>query len=145
MGNGCGSVGRSSLVDGAQRCGKLGVERDEEGNDFLCVVGLPELQVGAALQELTHTLGLLHTGHLHHDTTLLAFEGLDVGLYHAEAVDTGAEHVVGVVDGTLHLGAEHALHLLVGALRGHLVAELLCGKELGKSLVGLQLLVVLNK
>ena len=97
------------------------------------------------MQQLTYALGLLDARHFDHDASFLTFEGLDVRLYDAEAVDTCAEHVVGVVDSTLHLGAEYAFHLRVCALGGHLVAQLLCGKEFGQGLVGLQSLVVLNK
>ena len=109
--------------------------------NFLGVVGLPKLQVGTTLQQLADTLGLLHTRHFHHDAAFLTLEGLDVGLNDAEAVDTCAEHVVRVVDGGLHLLAQHVLNLLVGALGRHLVAQLLCGEELRKRTFGRSLLV----
>ena len=97
------------------------------------------------MEELTHALRLLDTGHLHHNAAFLTLEGLDVGLHHAEAVDTGAEHVVRVVDGTLHFAAQHLLHFLVGALRGDLVAQLLGGKQLSQRAFGGQFTIVLDE
>ncbi len=47
----CGGVGFRSNTLVGYAC----VELHEEGNDFLSVVGLPEFEVGRALQQLTHT------------------------------------------------------------------------------------------
>ena len=85
----------------------------EERNNLVRVVCLPELEVGASLEELAHTLRLVDTRHLHHDTSLLALQLLDVGLYYAELVDTCADYEERVVDGCLHLSAENLLHVLV--------------------------------
>ena len=138
-------VCRSLVLDATQCSSKFCVEVNEERHDFLSVVGLPELEVSAALQELTYTFGFLDAGHFDHDAAFLSFEGLDVRLYDTESVDTCAEHVVGVVDGALYLCAQHAFDFFVGALCCHLVAQLLCGEEFGESLVGLQCLVVLDE
>ena len=135
------SLGLLCIFHGCQ----FSVQSIQEGDNLIGIVGLPELQVGTSLQELTYTLGLLHARHLHHDTSFLSFESLDVGLYHTEAVNTGTKHVVGVVDGTFYLCAEYALHLLVVALGGHLVTQLLCGKDFCQRLPWCQGLVVLHK
>ena len=140
----CG-ISLGFLLDTAQRCSQLAIQCHQERSHLGSVIGLPELQVGTALQELAHTLGLLHTRHLHHDATLLALESLDIGLHHSKAVDTGAEHVVRVGDGAFHFGTKHTLHLLVGALGGHLVAQLLRGKELSQRLLRGESLIVLDK
>ena len=125
----CGGVGFriNTLV------GYACVELHEEGNDFLSVVGLPEFEVGRALQQLTHTLRLADTRHFHHDTTVLTFEFLDVGLNDTELVDTGANHVERVVDGVLHFFAQHFLDFLVGALRRHLALQLLRGEDFSQT------------
>ena len=73
--------------------GQVLVYLDEVGHNLVRVVSLPELQVGATLQQLAHTLGLLHTRHFHHDAASLTFQLLDVGLYYAELVDTVAHYV----------------------------------------------------
>ena len=131
FGNLRGGVG----TGGQPVVGHARVKLHEVGNDFLGVVGLPEFKVGRALQQLTHTLRLANTRHFHHDTAVLTFEFLDVGLHHAELVDTRANHVERVVDGRLYLGAQCALHFLVGALRRNLALQLLRGKNLGQTAV----------
>ena len=93
--------------------GQTLVELLEVVNDFLGVLGLPELEVCATLEELTHTLRLLDTGHLHHDASLCALDALDVGLDNTELVDTCAYNVEGVVDGRAYLATEHLLHFAV--------------------------------
>ena len=112
--------------------GQTGIELIQIRHHLLGVVGLPELQVGTTLQELTHTLGLLDTRHLNHDTTFLAFELLDVGLNDAELVDTRTHDVERVVDGSLHFLAEHFLHVGIRTGGAHLALELLCGEDLGQ-------------
>ena len=98
---GLGCVSGSSLGCGGVSCfhlahsgSQLAVQSHQERHNLLGIIGLPEFQVGASLQQLTHAVGFLDTRHFNHDTTLLAFKSLDVGLYHTETVDTGAEHVV---------------------------------------------------
>ena len=96
------------------------------------VVGLPELQVGRALQEFTHTLRLADTRHLDRDTALGTLHLLDVGLHHAKLVDTRAYHIERVVNGRRHLGAKRLLHLAVCACRRNLALQLSGGEHLGK-------------
>ena len=152
--SGLSSLGNGLLSNRGGGCGvsalyacssKLGVQLDEEGHSLAGGIGLPELEVGRTLEELTHAVGLLDTGELHHDATLLTLKGLDVGLHNAEAVDTCADDVEGVINGCLHLFAQHGLHLTVGALGVHLAAQLLRSEELGEVAVGRQCLVVLDE
>ena len=105
------------------------VELYKVGLYLLVVVGLPELQVCRTLQQLTHTLRLADTRHLDHQSSFLAFQLLDVGLYDTELVDTVAYNIVGVLDGCCHLLAEHTLHFLVGALCAYLALQLLSGED----------------
>ena len=88
------------------------------------IIGKPELQRSSSLEELAHTLRLLHTGKLHEDTPRRP-DLLDIRLRHAETVDTAAQDVERVVDGTLGLLPQHADHLFVGAGGGDLLAQLL--------------------
>ena len=98
----CGTVGLLSLHGVGLCSGSIGfidtagqslVNLCEIGDDLVGIVGLPELEVGRALKELTHTLGFTDARHLDHDTPLLTFELLDVGLNNAELVDTRADNV----------------------------------------------------
>ena len=89
-------LGRVAL---AVAIGQTAVELLEVRSDLLSVVGLPELQVGATLQQLTHTLRLADTRHLDHDAALSTLHFLDVGLYDTELVDTCSDDIEGVVDG----------------------------------------------
>jgi hypothetical protein len=136
-------VGGSLVLDAAQCSSKFCVEVNEERSNLLCIVGLPELEVSAALQQLTYAFGFLNARHFDHDAAFLTFEGLDVRLYDTEAVDTCAEYVVRIVNGALNFSTKHALDFLVCALCCHLVAQLLCCEEFGESLVGLESFVVL--
>ena len=61
-------------------------------SDLGQVVCLPELQIGATLQEFADTCRLLHTRQLDEDTTS-RLEALDVGRHDAEAVDTCAQYI----------------------------------------------------
>ena len=78
------------------------IELREVGSHLRSVVSLPELKVGTTLKELTYTLWLLDAGEFHHDASALSLNLLDVGLHHAEAVDTCAEHIERVVNGLFH-------------------------------------------
>ena len=115
LGSGLSSaVGRSGLA-----IGQTAVELLQVGCDFLRGVGLPELEVGATLQEFAHTLGIFHTRHFHHDAAFLAFEHLYVGLYHTKLVDTVGDDVLGICHCLRHFVAENALHLAVAAVGLH--------------------------
>ena len=105
------AVGWSSLA-----IGQTAVELLQVGRDFLRGVGLPELEVGATLQEFAHTLGIFHTRHFHHDAAFLAFEHLYVGLYHTKLVDTVGDDVLGICHCLRNFAAENALHLAVAAV-----------------------------
>ena len=87
------------------------IELHEVRDNLLCVVGLPELKVGATLQQLTHTLGLADTWHFYHDAAFLALKFLDVWLNDTELVDTCTYDVERVVDSSLHLLTERLLNL----------------------------------
>ena len=144
-GNLIGLFGRSGFLVNVEDGSQLAVYLYQERSDFLRVVGLPELQVGRTLQQLADALGLLHTRHFHHDAAFLAFQSLDVGLYHTEAVDTGAQNVVAIVNSTLQFGTQNVLNFLVCALGRNLVAKLLCGKQFGEGTLGSHLLEVFNE
>ena len=105
------------------------VELHEIRLHFLIVVCLPELEVCATLQELTHTLRFADTRHLNHDAAFLSFELLDVRLNYSELVDTVAHNVERVVDGRLHFLAQHLLNFTVRALSAYLALKLLCCKH----------------
>ena len=86
-----------SIVAGV--VGQSLIQLDEVRNNLVRVVSLPELQVGATLQQFTHTLGLFDTRHLDHDAAILSLQLLDVGLDDAKLVDTVANYVERVVNG----------------------------------------------
>ena len=96
---------------------------------LLVVICLPELQVGTTLQELTHTLWFTNTRHLHHDTSLLSFQFLDVWLNNSELINTVAYHIEGIVNSSLYLFAQHTLHLVVRTLCAHFALQLLCSED----------------
>ncbi len=73
--------------------GQTLVELLQIGQHLVGVVGLPEFEVGRTLQQLTHALGLADSRHLNANTALGALHLLDVGLHHAELVDTCADHI----------------------------------------------------
>lgn len=130
-GVGCGRVGggaglREPAVERCERALQLG-----EG------VGFPEFEVGATLEEFAHALGFLDAGHFDHDLADLALslQNLDVGLCHAEAVDAGAHHLVGVFDGCCHFLVEHLLHLGVGGGVGDALFLKLGGEDASKVVV----------
>ena len=97
------------------------------------------------MQQFAHAVGLLDTRHFNHDAAHLAFEALDVGLGYAELVDTGTDDVVGIVNGRLHFGAEHFLHLAVGAVGSHFAFQLLGGEDGAELVFAGQFLIAFNK
>ena len=123
----CSGVGLFSMTTVSH----LLVNLYQVGHNLIGVEGLPELKVCATLQQLTHTLGLTNTRHFYHDTSLLAFQLLNVGLHYAKLVDTCTHHVKRVVDSGLSLSAQGFLYLAVGALRAHLALHLLCSEYFG--------------
>ena len=72
---------------------ELAVELDEVRSSFCGHIALPEFEVSRTLEEFTNTLRLLDTREFYHDTSFLAFQRLDVGLYDAKAVDTRTDDV----------------------------------------------------
>ena len=139
------SGSRVLLLRAVVAIGQTLVQLDEIRRDLLVVVGLPELQVGATLQQLAHTLRLADTRHFDHQSAFLSLELLDVGLHDAKLVDTVADHVVGVVDGGGHFCAQGALHLLIRTLRAHLALELLGGEDLGQAVARCVLVVSVDE
>ena len=135
----------SGAVGIATHSGTLGVQANQRRHYLLTVVGLPELQVGTTLQQLTHALGLFDTRHFHHDTTVASFQLLDIGLHHAKLVNTVAHHIERVVNGALHLCTQCALYLCIGALCAHLALHLLGGKHLCQAMARCILLIILDK
>ena len=121
------------------------VELCEIRYDFRSVVCLPEFEVGRALQQFAHTLRLTYAWHLHHDTSVLSFEFLDVRLYYAVFVDTVSYDIERVVDGRLHLCSQCGLNLGVSALCRNFSLELLCSEDFRESVSGCILLVCLDK
>ncbi len=134
----CG-VGNSLLL--GITIGDALIELLQIRQDLISIVSLPELQVCGTLQKLTHTLRLTDTRHLYRDTTLGTLHLLDIGLNHAKLVDTRANHIERVVDGSGHLRANDLLHLAVSAGRRDFALQLSSGKHLGK-LVARGILVV---
>ena len=97
-----------------------------------------------ALQELTHTLGVLHTRHFHHDAAFLSVEFLDVGLHHAKLVDPVGDDVFGIIYSLLHFGAQDAQHFIVIVVGLHL-GQLAGGKDFSQVVSGGVLPVVLHE
>ena len=107
------------LLYGSLNSCKLGclaaVQLLQEGHDFVCSVGLPELKGCGTLEKLTYTLRLLHARELHEDAAG-AGNFLDVGLCHTKLVDTALHNCIGVVDCALCLFAEEIYNLIVSNL-----------------------------
>ena len=70
---------------------------------------------------------------------------MNVGLNHTEAVDTGTQYIVTVVDCALQFSTQNVFNFLVGALGRNLVAQLLCSEQFGKGTLGSHLLEVFNE
>ncbi len=100
---------------GSRRCatGQTRIQRLNFRPDVGKGICLPKFQIGTGLEQFAHTLRLFHARHFHHDAAGLSLQLLDIGLSHAKAVDTRAEHVIRIVDSVFHLGAQHLLHLTV--------------------------------
>ena len=77
-------------------------------------IDFPELQFGGALQQVSDTLGFLHTGQFHEDTA--ALQHLQVGLCHTETVDTGAQDLERAIDNLATLLADEADNLIVSGI-----------------------------
>ena len=89
-------------------------ETVEVGCDFVIVVNLEELKVGARFEKVGDALGFLHAGKLKKDLACLVLKLLDVRSHNAELVDTGTEDIEGGVNLTFDLLAESVGHLFVG-------------------------------
>ena len=90
------------------------VELCQLTGDLVGGVALVKFQVGRALQQLAHTLMLLHARKLQKDLPVVVLKHLDVGRYHAIGVDTAAEHVRGrVVHTVLNLALQSRGHRVV--------------------------------
>ena len=72
--------------------GKFGIGLCEIDGDLLVGESLPELERCGSLEELSHTLRLLHTRELDEDASAVS-EFLDRRLGHTETVDTVAEDI----------------------------------------------------
>ena len=90
--------------------GKTAVELLQVRNYLFSIVGFPEFEVRTTLQKLTHALGFFDTWHLNHNAAGLSFEFLDVGLYDTKLVNTGANNVERVVNGSLNFLTKHFLY-----------------------------------
>ena len=127
---GFGSLGLGAVGSGRVLgigTGQTLVEGCERRHGLAKGVSLPELEVGATLKELAHTLGFLDTRHFYHNLAYLALaaQDLNVGLCHTKTVDTRAYHLVGVFNGCIHLLVEHLLHVGVArVVRDVLLAKL---------------------
>ena len=110
-------LGFTQRVLGFAGLGNLVVGLDEELLHLRKVVGLPELELCGSLEEFAHTLRVFDTGQFDEDTARV-LHLLDVGLGHAETVDTGAENLVGTVDGTVAFALQNLQHVAVGRVDG---------------------------
>ena len=86
-----GGIGNRILLSIA--VGHALVELLQIGEHLVGIVSFPELEVSRTLEELTHTLRLTDTRHLHGDTSLSALHLLDVGLYDTKLVDTRCHNI----------------------------------------------------
>ena len=136
-GVGSGLLGLSNRLVGLSLVAQL----TQCANDVGQRVGLVEFQVSGTLQQLAHALGLFHARELKQDASS-ALQLLDIGLYHAKAVDTVAQHLVGVVHHSVDLVVEDALHLAVRGV-GLLLHALDVAEDLRQAALGSQLLVLL--
>ena len=105
-GGGIGHGGLGSLEAGG---GTL-AQGEQRAADFALVIGFIEFEVGSALEQFAHALRLLDTREFEQNAAR-ALEFLDVGSDHTEAVDTVAQHLVGIVDHRLDFLLEDALDL----------------------------------
>ena len=143
---GCGRVG-SGRVGGGGALGEAVVYFNQSGLQFVERISFPEFEVCASLKQFAHALRFLDARHFHHDLTDLTFavQHLDVGLSHAEAVDTRAHHLVGVFNGGCHLFGEHFLHLVVRRVVGDILFLELGGKHAAEAVFAVLLLVDRNE
>ena len=136
----CGRVGGGCLGSSDIGLG-LVTELTQRTNDVRQRVGQIELQVSGTLQQLAHALGLFHTRELKQDAAS-ALQLLDIGLYHAKAVDTVAQYLVGVVDHAVDLIVEDVLHLtVIGSGVGSDLVD--SAEDLGQVALGSEFLVLL--
>ena len=81
-------------------------------NSFVCFyqvriyfrkfVGFPEFEVSWSLEKFTNTFGFFYTRKFDKNTSGI-FKLLYIWLYHTETVDTGPEHVEGIIDSAINL------------------------------------------
>ena len=125
LGFACGSPGGGSGFDGSDfgllgggSFAQLGLDEliggGQCGKHLAGVVGQPEFERGGTLQQVAHTLRLLHARQLDEDAVRVG-QAHDVGLRDAEVVDTAAEHVERRGDGGVGLALEDLLDVGVGA------------------------------
>ncbi len=118
--------------------GILVVDLRQLGKNLAQFIRLPELQIGTSLKQFAHALWFLDARQLNQDATRLC-QTLDIGLNHAETVNTGAQHVKRVVNGTVHLLAQHVLHLFVGGGGRHFLLQFECGENACQLGIGIHL------
>ena len=84
-------------------------------HDFVIEPRFPEFEVGGGLQLLPSTCRIINAWQFDQNPSA---EGqlLDIGLRHTELVNPLADDVLGIVDGSLCLGAEDGEDLFIGAL-----------------------------
>ena len=90
--------------------------------DLLVFVSGPEFEAGRPLQQFADAFRLLDARQFHQYPSRI-FKTLDIGLRHAELVDTVAKHVERVFDRAFGRRPEHFDHFGVRTVRGDLFAQ----------------------
>ena len=104
------------------------------GVDLLVLIGLPELQIGRALEHFTDAVLVLHARQFDLDAAG-EFLLLQHGLGHAELVDPGAHDALGIAQGIVRFTAQSGEVIRVAALPVEHVLALRCIEDGRKGLV----------
>ena len=143
----CRSVclNRIGFCSRSMLCRQTCIQCSQEWDNLFRIIGFPKLQICTTLQQFTHTFRFFHTRHLHHNTSHLSFQCLDIGLYHTETVDTCTEHIIRIVNGRLYFGTQHFLYFRVGTLGRYFTFQLLRSKQFRQISIRCQCFVLFHK
>ena len=97
-------------------------------------IGLPELKVGRTLQQFLNTFRLLYTRKFHQDTAGL-LQLLNVRSNNAETVDTVAEYVERIAQGSLHLLLDNRKNFRIRRILLYLVLQLISAEHLSETCI----------